>query len=316
MIKAIVGTVVHVATGGAWGALKWLARRFKGNGDRQTFLGRVATFVVGNIALSCLLGRISPWELLKVFGRSILYLCLAVLHLAGGEGKLPDEEDAKAKGFIAKAKDAVDDRMERMKEKLEHEAEEQRKKFDAELTELKRAKDAKELSDGIAKLRKQAEDDASTRKQEVEGARRQLSAKAKAEKLVMVRAASKAKATFKAPGLWGGIPAQTAYDIDREKGRSRAEWIEQQQGYMLDLAKVGIVTPWGWPNSEMRALYEQYKDNRYDAARMYDDCVGPVEDWNAFQRTNDIEERIFFNVHGVPLKHDPGPIEPFSWEHP
>ena len=220
----IIGTALNVATGGAWGALKWLGRRFKGNGDKQTFFGRVAVFVAGHAVFSAMTGAISLWGLFKMFGRSILYLCLAILHLAGGEGKLPAEEDAKAKGFIAKTKDAMDDRMERMKAAME----DRRQKIEEELARKKREIEERDFASEISRKKREAEDEIARKRAELEGREREIADQAKAAmEAKSGELAAKAKAEIKErmPTPWGLMfgqqPKQKKYPTQEQAASAK-----------------------------------------------------------------------------------------------
>lgn len=133
----MIGTVLNVVTGGFWGVLRWIGRRFSGKEGKRTFLGGVATFVVGHMVLSILYGKADLWTLLRGFGKAALLLCVFILNILGGKGELPPEEDAQAKGFIAKAQAAKDAAEARMK-KIQEEFEVKKKKAEEELEEKKR----------------------------------------------------------------------------------------------------------------------------------------------------------------------------------
>lgn len=309
MIRKIAGTTLNVATGGAWGAAKWIGRRFKGDGNRQTLPGRVAVFVLGNLVLSVLMGRIGIWKIIKGIG----YVLAVILAFLGWDVRPPAEDQAAGHSFVEKVKDAAEERFEKMKEKMEREAEELRRKHDAEINELKHAADAKTLQEGIEKLHKQAEAEVERKKVEAAVAARFQLARAKAEKMEAARSAVKLRASLRGPDWLGRIPPRTEFDTARENAAVYNLWMEQRQQLLVALARAGIYTSWGWSNAEMSRSCEAYKNRRLSVPENYENQAGPIEDWNAFQRTNDgIQLQFFLANSGIETKQDPGPIEPLN----
>lgn len=303
IIRKIASTALNFATGGAWGTAKWIGRRFKGDGNRQTFFGRVAVFLVGHMVFSAMTGAISPWGLLKAGLRGVLYLSLAIIHMAGGEGRLPPEEGVRAKGAIVKFKEGAADRFEKLKEAMERKAEDERRKHESEIAELKRAADAKAIQESIAKIQKQAEEEAKLKRLELACQRAQISAKLKAEKRAATRAAGAAKFAAQNYGIWGPSAAAKYEEHFRAIGE------EAQYSSILSdaLSRVGVYTGY---HPELCWAYR--KNNPEFGEKQFLERIGPVEDWNAYARSLPGQNRNFYSIKGDVLTTDPGFIEPYQ----
>ena len=174
-------TALNVATGGTYGAFRWLTRKKDG---QQTFMGRVMALVMSHAIFSMLIGSVSLWGIFKGIG----YLLAGILWLCfDWDVRPPANEQEKGRDFLARTADAVDERYDRLKVKLEAEAEKRRQEFE----ERKKEFEERELASQIARRKHEAEmeidrqrhiveEEASRRRVDLEARERELAAKTSA----------------------------------------------------------------------------------------------------------------------------------------
>ena len=289
--KRSAGVALNVATGGTWGLLKWIGRRFKGEDGRTSFLGRVSVFVTGHAIFSMLTGAISPWEILKIIVRAILYLSVAALHMAGGEGRLPGEEQANLQTTIHRIEKTSGDKMEEMQR--------------ASLSRIA------ELGERIETLQKKSQEQANKAKIASDVTIRFQMARAKAEKLEALREAARLKASIRLPNLFGSLPPR---DIERENDAVAHAWYEQLRSLNTALARGGVRGPCGVSDAD-REAYDSYLKKGIMPWDSYDSQAALMEEWNAFERTNTgFGVSMFIDSYGVSSRQDPGPLQPPNFQ--
>jgi hypothetical protein len=74
---------------------------------RPTFMGRVSSFLVAHLLLALITGAIGIGAIFKFGGKIIVIICALIIHVAGGDPRLPDDGQPEEQRYIDGPRDFI-----------------------------------------------------------------------------------------------------------------------------------------------------------------------------------------------------------------